>query len=134
MSRIISQKFSSVMSENGLDVSMLYSIIRCLTVLRETTSSVTYFDCVKPACNKVFQLFLGNNELSSSSSFPSLRMENSAGNHSPPRYPVCCCQSCLNPRVETQCHSLLLHSPSPRFFRSSPLTFPFRCPCQGNSW
>ena len=51
----------------------------------------------------------------------------------PPRYPVCCRQSCLNPRVETNCHSLFLHS-LPRFFRPSSLTFPFRCPCQGSSW
>ena len=61
-------------------------------------------------------------------------MENRAGNHAPPRYAVCCRQSCLNPRVETHCHLLLLHSPSPRFFRSSSLTFPFRCPRQSNSW
>ena len=42
----------------------------------------------------------------SSSSVPSLCMENRAGNHAPPRYPVCCHQSCLDPRVETHCHSL----------------------------
>ena len=69
-----------------------------------------------------------------SSSVPSLRMENGAANHVPPRYPVCCRQFCLNPRVETHCHSLFLHSPSPCFFQSSSLTFPFWCPCQGNSW
>lgn len=70
----------------------------------------------------------------SSSSVPSLGMENRAGNHAPPRYPVCCCQSCLSPRVEIHCHSLLLHRRSPCFFRSSPRTFPFWCPHQGNSW
>ena len=55
------------------------------------------------------------------SSVPSLRMENRAGIRAPPRYPVCCRQSWINPRVETHCHSLLLHSPSPRFFRSSKI-------------
>ena len=44
--------------------------------------------------------------------------------HTRHQFLLFCRQSCLNPRVETHCHSLLLHSPSPRFFMSSFLRFP----------
>ena len=63
-----------------------------------------------------FKLCCCHGQLTLFPSVPSLRMENRAGNHASPRYPVCCRQSCLNPRVKTHCHSLFLHSPSPRFF------------------
>lgn len=96
------------------------------------TSLIIIFPLTIAPLSNYSGLALQNLE-SSSSSVPFLRIEKRAGNCAPPRCHVCCHQSCLNSSVETHCHSLLLHSPSPRFFRSSCLAFPFWCPRQGNS-